>query len=184
MVRAEGMLLDSVHRGGRGAFGRALRALVSRAKERVWMSTPYLLPTASLRRALRRAAARQVDVRLLVPRVSDHPVVHYASQHYFARFLRWGIRLLQWEGGMMHTKAAAIDGEISALGSSNLDPLSLRRNDEVNVLFRSAELTARLEAILRDDFARAEEVLARTWRERSRLRRLLERACSFGSFLF
>src|ERR1041384_4437273 len=74
-------------------FARSFRGLLHRARRRIWIANPYFLPPLSIRRELRRAVHRGVDVRLLMPRTSDVPPVLYASQHYYARSLRWGLRI-------------------------------------------------------------------------------------------
>jgi cardiolipin synthase A/B len=177
------LVLGSPGVGARWLFARHFRHLIHRARRRIWIANPYFLPPASIRRALRRAAARGVDVRLLVPRHSDVPPALYASQHYYARYLRWGLRLFEWTGAMMHGKVSVIDGLWGTIGSANLDPLSLRQNFEVTVLLQCPELGLHLETMFERDFAIATEVRPERWNRRSRLRRTLEGFCSLFRLL-
>lgn len=169
---------------GPGPFASVFRRAVERARERIWIANPYFLPPRSLRRALRRAARRGVDVRVLVPRWSDSAVVLRASQRAYAYFFRSGIRLFEWPGAMMHLKAAVIDGEWSTIGSYNIDPLSLLVNRELNVVLLGREVGRRFESMFEDDFVCAEELDSAGWGTRGSLRRLAEQLCAaFRVFL-
>jgi cardiolipin synthase len=169
---------------GPGPFASVFRRAVERARERIWIANPYFLPPRSLRRALRRAARRGVDVRVLVPRWSDSAVVLRASQRAYAYFFRSGIRLFEWPGSMMHLKAAVIDGEWSTIGSYNIDPLSLLVNRELNVVLLGRESGRSFDAMFESDFARAEELNSVGWGTRGLLRRLAEQLCAaFRVFL-
>lgn len=169
---------------GPGPFASVFRHAIDRARRRIWIANPYFLPPRSFRRALRRAAGRGVDVRILVPRRSDSSFVLRASQRAYAYYLRSGIRLFEWPGAMMHSKAAVVDGLWSTIGSYNIDPLSLLVNRELNVVLLGRATGEQFEAMFDQDFARAEEVDAARWTVRGPLRRLQEQLCaSFRVFL-
>lgn len=169
---------------GPGPFAPAFRHAVDRARERIWIANPYFLPPRSFRRALRRAARRGVDVRVLVPRRSDSAFVLRASQRRYSYYLRSGIRIFEWPGPMLHLKAAVVDGAWSTIGSYNIDPLSLLHNRELNLVLLGRETGRRFESMFREDFAAAEELEERRWTARGALRRLSEALCaSFRVFL-
>ncbi len=170
-------ILES-HPFGPGPFASVFRHAVNQARRRIWIANPYFLPPRSFRKALRRAARRGVDVRILVPRRSDLPFVLRASQRSYARFLRSGIRLFEWPGTMMHSKAAVIDGLWSTIGSYNIDPLSLLVNRELNVVLLGRSPGIRFEEMFENDFARAEEIDDAAWRLRGTWRRFTESLCS------
>jgi cardiolipin synthase A/B len=169
---------------GPGPFAAVFRHAVDRARRRIWIASPYFLPPRSFRRALRRAAGRGVDVRILVPRSSDCPFVLRASQRSYAYYLRSGIRLFEWPGVMMHSKAAMVDGVWSTIGSYNIDPLSLLVNRELNLVLLGRSIGRRFEAMFERDFAGSVEVDAARWTSRGTLRRAAEHLCSaFRVFL-
>jgi len=124
---------------------------------------------------LRRATRRGVDVRLLVPRISDVPPALYASQRLFERYLKWGIRIFEWPGPMMHAKTAVIDTLWSTVGSYNMDPLSLLLNDELTAVMFNRDFGARLEEMFREDFGACKELTLKVWRGRGWMRRLAEK---------
>ncbi len=167
-----------------GPFAAVFRHAVERARRRIWIASPYFLPPRSFRRALRRASGRGVDVRILVPRSSDCPFVLKASQRAYAYYLRSGVRLFEWPGVMMHSKAAVVDGAWSTIGSYNIDPLSLLVNSELNLVLLGSGIGSRFEAMFEQDFACSQEVDAARWTARGTLRRVAEHLCSaFRVFL-
>jgi len=106
-----------------------IRALSS-GHRRIWLATPYFLPTWGVRRALRRAAGRGVDVRLLLtgPR-TDHPSVRYAGHRYYPRLLRSGVQIFEYQPCFLHLKMVLVDDWVS-IGSCNFDHWNLRFNLE------------------------------------------------------
>ncbi len=162
------------HRLLRQEIRSSLVREVNRARVRVWFATAYFLPSWTIRRALRAAVGRGVDVRLLLPgRRSDHPSVTVAGRRYYARLLRAGVRVYEYQPRFLHMKAILVDDWLSA-GSCNMDHWTLRWNLEANQELRDPQLAAGMAAMFREDFSAAREFNAVNWRERSLLRRLLE----------
>lgn len=153
---------------------RAFLARVNHAGQRVWLATAYFIPSTKLRRVLQRAASRGVDVRLLLPGpITDHPAVRYASRRFYARLLRYGVRIFEYQGRFMHTKVALAD-DWTTIGSSNVDRWNLRWNLEANQEIEDRGFAAQILAMLQEDFTHCEEILYPEWRRRSRLQRLRE----------
>jgi cardiolipin synthase len=163
---------------GPGPFASVFRHAVNQARRRIWIANPYFLPPRSFRKALRRAARRGVDVRLLLPGRSDSPIVLRASQRSYACYLRSGIRLFEWPGTMMHSKAAVVDGLWSTIGSYNIDPLSLLVNRELNLVLLDRRTGRGFEEMFEEDFARSLEIDAEAWKARGAWRRLTENLCA------
>jgi len=168
------LVLSSHRFGKRWEIGRHYLHALRRARERVWIANPYFLPTIRFRREMRRASRRGVDVRLLVPSRSDVPPALYATQHLFARLLKWGIRVWEWPGPMMHAKTAVIDGTWVTVGSYNFDHLSLMHNHELTAILLDPGFGREVEAMFERDFARSSEVNPAAWKKRGWGRRLLE----------
>ncbi len=153
---------------------RAFLARVNRAGYRVWLATAYFIPSTKVRRALRRAASRGVDVRLLLPGpITDHPAVRYASRRFYGRLLRHGVRIFEYQGRFMHTKVALAD-DWATVGSSNVDRWNLRWNLEANQEVEDQGFAAEIRAMLQEDFTHCEEISYWEWRRRSRVQRLRE----------
>lgn len=159
----------------RWRMSRQYRHAIRRARERVWIANAYFLPSGAFRRALRGARSRGVDVRVLVPSRVDFAPVLYAAQRLYLGTLRAGIRLFEWPGPMMHAKTAVVDGVWSAVGSYNIDHLSLLHNYELTAVVADAGFGRRMEEMFEADFARSREITPEAWRGRGWRRRLLER---------
>ncbi len=158
-----------------GEIKRDFILRLRRARRLAWTSSAYFVPSRKVRRELRRAARRGVDVRLLLPGpITDHPAVRYASHRYYARLLRHGVRIFEYQGRFMHTKVALVDDWVS-IGSSNLDRWNLRWNLEANQEVDAAIFAHKVEAMLRHDLDHSLEIAYDQWRQRSPLQRLKER---------
>ena len=153
------------------------RILINRsrhARHRVWLATAYFVPSRKIRRELRKAAFRGVDTRLLLPGpITDHPAVRFASRRFYARLLRYGVRIYEYSGGFMHAKVALVDNWCS-IGSSNLDRWNLRWNLEANQEVDDGVFAEEVADMLNADFRHSSEIDYRLWRQRSGVQRIKE----------
>lgn len=135
------------------------------AKRRVWMMTPYFVPDAAVLLALTNAALSGLDVRLLVPRRNDNPLVRAAARSFYPELLDAGVRVFEFQPRMLHGKALLVDDEIAVIGSANVDPRSFWLNFELSVLARDAGVAAALAARIDADL-RQSAAVPRSWRPR------------------
>jgi|TARA_R100000458_G_scaffold11931_3_gene9750 phosphatidylserine/phosphatidylglycerophosphate/cardiolipin synthase-like enzyme len=146
-----------------------------RAQTRIWLATPYFLPTGKVRRALIRAARRGVDVRLLLTsRNTDHPPVRYAGQRFYPRLLRAGVRIHEYQPHFSHLKMVLVDDWVS-VGSCNFDHWNLRWNLEANLEAIDAALSAQVQACFERDFQDSIEIDIKSWYARPLHLRLYQR---------
>lgn len=145
-----------------------------RARTRIWLATPYFLPTWKVRRALRRAARRGVDVRLLLSGGhTDHPSVRYAGHRYYSSLLRKGVRIFEYQPRFLHLKMVLVDDWVS-VGSCNFDHWNLRFNLDANLEALDPGLTEAVEQSFHQDFAVSREISQSAWRQRPWYRRLYQ----------
>jgi cardiolipin synthase A/B len=150
-----------------------LRRLDS-ARSRAWIMSAYFVPSRRFRKALRRAARRGVDVRLLLPGArTDHPWVRQAARRFYGKMLRAGVKIFEYQPRMLHAKMILCDDWLS-IGSSNLDRWSFRWNLEANQEIADPGVAGRAAALFSADFAVSREVSRRLWRQRAWLDRLRE----------
>jgi phosphatidylserine/phosphatidylglycerophosphate/cardiolipin synthase-like enzyme len=151
-----------------------VRALNS-GQRRIWLATPYFLPTWKVRRSLRKAAARGVDVRLLLtgPR-TDHPSVRYAGHRYYPRLLRGGVQIFEYQPCFLHLKMVLIDDWVS-IGSCNFDHWNLRFNLEANLEALDPSLTLAVAASFENDFAVSTRISLEDWKARPLWSRVKQR---------
>jgi len=146
---------------------------INAARERIWITTPYLVPDEAVFSALRLAVLRGVDVRILIPSRRDHLVVFAASKLYAYDSLRAGIRIFRYQPGFLHQKVVLIDSAAAAIGSANLDNRSFRLNFEIMVLTVDRGFALEVETMLLNDFAESLEIDRSEYRQAGPLRRML-----------
>lgn len=160
--------------GHRSILANDVVRRIDGALRRAWIMSAYFVPSRRFRKALRRAARRGVDVRLLVPGPkTDHPWVRHAARRFYGKLLRNGVRIFEYQPRVLHGKMALCDDWVS-LGSSNFDRWSFRWNLEANQETESATLAAEAAAIFTADCAESQELSRRHWRRRAALDRLRE----------
>jgi cardiolipin synthase len=152
-------------------------AAILSARKRLWIASPYFVPDAGLRDALRLAGHLGVDVRLLGQFHPDKWIPLYAARYYWAEMLEAGVKVYQYTRGMLHSKVMLVDGRWASVGTANLDNRSLHLNFEVNCLFYSAGAVADLEAAFLRDLSNSVRLDREVYRRRPFPGRLLENAC-------
>lgn len=140
---------------------------IDRAQERIWLTHAYLLPDDDFVAALREAANRGVDVRIIIPQRSNHVVADWLSRGFYDQLLRSGIRLFLYQDAMVHAKTGTIDGHWSTIGTANLDRLSLWGNYEINLEVTDSDFAAQMESIYATDLSNCIELNEDRWRSRS-----------------
>jgi cardiolipin synthase len=146
--------------------------MLNAARHRVWLTAGYFVPKEPLLTALQLAAARGVDVRVLVSEKSDHPMLINVGRSFYEQLLRFGVKIYEYEAGINHAKVGLIDDEWLMVGSANFDVRSMRLNFELNTLIRDPDRAAELETVLRHDFDEdshrivLEEFQRRPWSQR------------------
>jgi len=124
------------------AMPEMFESLLFAARREVVISTPYYVPNDSMQHALCAAAYRGVDTTIVFPARNDSWVVGAASRSYYADLLAAGVKIHEYVGGLLHTKSFTVDGEITLIGSANMDRRSFELNYENNILFWDPALTA------------------------------------------
>lgn len=139
---------------------------IGNAKKRVYIQTPYFLPTDAMLSALQAAALSRVDVRVMIPLKSDSSTLTLASYSYIMECLRAGIKIYLFEAGMLHSKTMMIDDRLSAIGSANIDFRSFEHNFEETMFIFSSEVNTTLRAQFMADLQQSTRVRASVWRRR------------------
>jgi cardiolipin synthase A/B len=168
----------------RRSIHRAYLAAIESARKSIVVAAGYFVPDRRILKALKAAAARGVDVRLVLAGKSDHWAVQFATRALYDRLLRWGLKVYEWHDCVLHSKTAVVDGTWATVGSFNLEPWSLLWNHEMNVVVADRRVARTLERTLLDDASRSEPIVLETWRKRPVWQKALERFFSFVSRLF
>jgi len=128
------------------------------AQSSVWMTAAYFVPTHQELRALRSAARRGVDVRIILPSHTDEPEILPVQRSYYATLLRAGIKIYERRTGIVHSKSMVVDGVWSLVGSSNFDQRSILFNDEVDVVVLGDQTADQLRAGMESDIRDARRI--------------------------
>jgi cardiolipin synthase A/B len=147
---------------------------IDRAEHSIRLTNAYFVPDDMLLAALKAAAGRGVDVRVLVPWISNHVVVDWLARGYFTACLQAGIRVFGYRH-MLHAKTCTIDGQWSTIGTANLDRLSILGNYEINAEVYSEALAEQMEELFACDTSNAFELTREQWMSRPWYSKLSER---------
>ncbi|MBC7979699.1 MAG: cardiolipin synthase [Armatimonadetes bacterium] len=155
-------------------------AAINSAKERLWIATPYFVPDDQIISALKLAAMRGVDVRIIVPGINDSTLVYYSSASYLDEIQEAGIRAYRFQKGFLHQKTMLIDNEFSIVGSANMDNRSFRLNFEIILAVKDKDFATGMREMFETDFSNSTEIKPRelakkpfSFRLASRVSRLL-----------
>lgn len=159
-------LLNNAPRFRHRHIYHALLQSITAAKTRVYLSTAYFVPSIRLTRALRKAAMRGVDVRIIVPASSDVPLADVAARSYFTPLLRAGVKIYRYQNAMFHPKTVVFDDTLATMGSANLDNLSLLLNYEANIASTEPQFIDDLIEHFQNDLRSTAEVNLAEWHTR------------------
>ena len=147
---------------------------IESAQRSVCITNSYFVPDGQIRRVLGRAVARGAEVRVIVPGKSDVFAVRHAARKLYGRLLEAGIQLYEWQGSILHSKTAVIDGRWCTVGTYNLDARSLRFNLEVVAAVEDAAVAGAMEDRFNEDLEHAKLVSYEEWRRRPLHVRMLD----------
>lgn len=170
-------ILQIVPSGPFGKWRALLQAdshAIANARQRIWIQTPYYLPSDVLNTALQTAALAGIDVRLMLPARSDSKVIDLATHSFLDDMIKAGVKVLFYRPGFLHSKMLIIDDSLTVIGSANLDFRSFEHNFEVNAFLYDEAFTARMEAVFNHDVSHCRSVTPSEWFNRSRTRKLAE----------
>ena len=142
------------------AMPEVFESLMYAARRELFITTPYYVPDEAMQTALCASAHRGVETTIIVPARNDSFIVQAASRSYYADLLAAGVRIFEFEPGLLHTKSLTLDGEITLLGSANMDRRSFDLNYENNILLCDSALTTKMRRRQDEYLAQSHEVTA------------------------
>ena len=126
---------------------------INSARERLWIASPYFVPDEGVMSALKLAALRGVDVRILIPDMPDHLAVYLAAYSYFDEVEETGVGFYRYTDGFLHQKVMLIDHVAASVGTANFDNRSFRLNFEITALIGDSAFASEVERMFEADFA-------------------------------
>jgi len=142
-------------------------AALAFAEHTIYLTNAYFIPDDRTMDALMDAARRGVDVRVILPSVSDSKLALLAMRHTYTDLLKAGVKLYERREALLHSKTAVIDGVWSTVGSTNLDYLSLSNNYELNAVIVSREFGKEMAGMFAADLAQSDQITLKKWKKRA-----------------
>ncbi len=159
-----------------GSFQNYMLFLLSinSAKKSILITNPYFIPDGVMTEALVKAAARGVQVIVLLPGEIDSHLTYTASRSHYGPLLLGGVQIFEYKASLMHAKTIVIDGVWSTIGSCNFDNRSFALNQELNLAVYDSGMAHRLEEIFKEDLKYSQQISYEQWRSRGIVERLVE----------
>lgn len=146
----------------------SLLQAISAARKSIYITSPYFIPSESLMDALIVAIQRGLDVKIIIPGISDSKMVNTAANAYYTELLVYGAKIYKYNKGFVHAKTMVIDDDLSIIGSANMDYRSFDLNFEVNAMIYSKNTAEKLRSAFIDDLLVSEQINAENWLKRPR----------------
>lgn len=144
----------------------SLLEAISCAKKSIYITSPYFIPGESLMDALIIAIQSGLDVKLLIPGISDSKMVNTAASAYYTELLQYGAKIYKYNKGFVHAKTMVIDADLAIIGSANMDYRSFDLNFEVNALIYSEKTATELTVAFENDLKDSAQIDAKVWLNR------------------
>lgn len=154
---------------------------INAAKHHIYIVTPYFTPSESILNAIKIAALGEIDVRIMLPEKGDTRLVHWGTLSYISELLEAGVKIYLFKKGFNHSKVISIDGQMSIVGSANMDSRSFEHNFEIMSVIYNKHCAQIIENRFIKDCAFCRQVTASKWARRPRIRKIeesLARLCS------
>src|SRR5688572_2720539 len=155
----------------------AILAAINQAKVKIWIVTPYFIPTDQIITALQIAVSNGVDVKMILPGKSDSHIVKHASLSYIKPLLQGGIQIYFYNKGFAHAKTMTFDNQLAIIGTANMDTRSFYINFEIAALIYDEKLCSEVDQSFIDDLKDSEEIMLKRWSKRSLYNRVLDSIC-------
>jgi cardiolipin synthase len=138
------------------------------------MTNSYFIPDDQIVKALSDAAGRGVDVKIILPGVTDSKLALYAQRYHYSGLLKSGVKLYEHSTSLLHAKTAVIDNVWSTVGSTNMDYLSMLSNDELNTVVLGRDFAVEMEKMFAKDLENSKQIRWEEWKDRPLLPRIRE----------
>lgn len=137
-------------------------SVIAFAEHSIHITNSYFIPDDQIVTALTEAAERGVDVKIILPGITDSKLAFYAQRSYYSELLKSGVKIYEHGSSLLHAKTAVVDGIWATVGSTNMDYLSLLNNDEVNAIILNHQFAVEMENMFIRDLKNSRQI---TWEE-------------------
>ena len=157
---------------------------ITNAQDHIYIVTPYFTPNESILNAIKIASLSNIDVRIMLPEKSDSKIVHWSTLSYINELLEAGVKIYLFKKGFNHSKVISIDGNMSIVGSANMDIRSFEHNFEIMSVLYNKECATIIEKQFIKDCNECRLVTAYKWKKRPKSAKIKESFARLCSPLF
>ncbi|MCD7836217.1 MAG: cardiolipin synthase [Lachnospiraceae bacterium] len=151
--------------------------LISKAKESIYIQTPYFIPDESILNALLIASHSGIDVNIMIPCMPDHPFVYWATYSYVGDLVKAGAKCYTYDNGFLHSKGMIVDEKALCYGTANMDIRSFALNFEVNAVIYNSGKAKEMTDIFKEDLKVSTQITRELYAQRSLVVRIKEQVC-------
>jgi cardiolipin synthase len=155
--------------------------MISKAKDSIYIQTPYFIPDESILNALLIAAKSGIDVNIMIPCKPDHPFVYWATYSYVGDLVNAGAKCYTYDNGFLHSKGMIVDGKVLCYGTANMDIRSFALNFEVNAVVYGSDKAEEMIDIFNEDLKVSTQITKEIYSERNIIVRIKEQICRLMS---
>ncbi|MCB0375867.1 MAG: cardiolipin synthase, partial [Sinomicrobium sp.] len=155
----------------------AVFTAINTAENYICITTPYFIPNNEIVTALTAAAKSGIDIKLIIPDISDSWAAKYATFSFVAVLLKAGVKVYRYKKGFIHAKVMIVDDIFTTIGTSNMDYRSFDINFEINALIYDREVAAVTLRSFKEDLKHSERILSEAWEQRKFTQKLKESFC-------
>ena len=148
--------------------------MIHKAKEYIYMQSPYFVPDESMIDAIKSALIRGIDVRIMIPNKPDHIFVYWATYSYIGDLLPFGLKAYKYDNGFLHAKTIVVDDKIASVGSANFDRRSFKLSFEANMFLYGKEIGRKMRVIFLHDMKKCVPITLKEYENRPLSVRLKE----------
>jgi len=132
--------------------------MIAAARKSIYIQTPYFVPDDSICETLRIAGLSGIDVRIMIPANPDHPFVYWAALSYLDELVAAGVKCYKYHNGFIHSKLVMVDGQVTSVGTANIDIRSFKLNFEINAFIYDEEKTSEFEKQFFEDIKHCKSI--------------------------
>lgn len=157
-----------------------LRAITLAEKE-IMITTPYFYPESTILNALKMAALGGVNVKIIIPYISDYKIINTASRSYFDELLNAGVEIYLYKKGFIHSKTMVIDRNLASVGTANMNHRSMDLDFEATAMIYNNEVAGKLTDLFYKDLEDSEKINIEEWKQRPLSQKFLEKSAKLLS---
>lgn len=159
----------------------AMLKMISSAKKRIFIQSPYFIPDTSLLDALKLALLSKVEVNIMIPNMPDHMIIYWATTSYAADMMKLGANVYIYDKGFMHAKVLMVDDLLTLVGSANFDERSFKLNFEASILFYDSDINKKFIKQFEKDVEDSHKLTRREYENRPLIQKIKEPICKVFS---